>query len=101
MILPQAQADDFARFCELNPRPLPLLAQSAPGDPALPTLGAGIDIRSDVPGYCILRDGELAETVTDISAHWRDDLVSFVLGCSFSFEAALLAAGLPLRNQQA
>lgn len=100
-IVPAAVADDFARFCALNPKPLPVLAQGLPGDPALPTLGTDIDIRRDVPGYYILRDGEVAETVPNIVDHWRDDMVTFVLGCSFSFEAALLAAGIPLRHQQA
>ena len=100
-IVPAANAADFAQFCALNPKPLPVLAQGLPGDPALPTLGTDIDIRRDVPGYCIIRDGEVAETVPNIADHWRDDLVTFVLGCSFSFEAALLAAGIPLRHQRA
>jgi uncharacterized protein YcsI (UPF0317 family) len=97
-ILPSDWAADFLRFCQLNPRPCPLVAMSAaPGDPSLPALG-DIDIRSDVPGYRVFRHGELAQELDDISHLWRDDLVSFALGCSFSFEEALLADGLDVRN---
>ena len=98
VILPQALAADFLRFCQLNPKPCPLLAVSAPGDWALPTLGAGIDMRTDVPRYRVFRNGELVGEPPDIGALWRDDLVSFILGCSFSFEWALLEDGLPLRH---
>ncbi|TGD71905.1 putative hydro-lyase [Mangrovimicrobium sediminis] len=97
-ILPQAWANDFLRFCQLNPRPCPLLAMSdAPGETGLPPLG-DIDIRSDVPRYRIFEDGQLREEVTDIAHLWRDDLVVFALGCSFSFEEALIADGLDVRN---
>lgn len=97
-ILPSDWAGDFLRFCQLNPRPCPLVAMSAaPGDPSLPALG-DIDIRSDVPGYRVFRHGELERELDDISHLWRDDLVSFALGCSFSFEEALLADGLDVRN---
>ncbi len=97
-ILPRAFANDFERFCESNPKPCPLLARSAPGIPDLPGLGKGIDIRTDVPAYRVFLDGELAEEVHDIRHLWRDDLETFVLGCSFSFEEALLEAGLRLRH---
>ena len=96
-ILPREYAEDFRLFCERNPKPCPLLAMSQPGDPRLPALGEDIDIRIDVPRYRVFRDGALAEEVTDLRDLWRGDLVTFVLGCSFSFEEALLAAGLPLR----
>jgi uncharacterized protein YcsI (UPF0317 family) len=97
-ILPQALAGDFLLYCQRNPKPCPLLAVSEPGQPLLPTLGADIDIRTDVPQYRVWRDGVLNEEPTDIRALWRDDLVTFVIGCSFSFEEALLQAGLPLRH---
>jgi uncharacterized protein YcsI (UPF0317 family) len=98
VILPAAQANDFLRFCQLNPKPCPLVAMStAPGEFSLPTLG-NIDIRSDVPSYRVFRDGELCEERPDIADLWRDDLVTFALGCSFSFEEALLADGLEVRN---
>ena len=96
-ILPREYADEFRLFCERNPKPCPLLAVSQPGDPRLPELGADIDIRTDVPRYRVFRDGALVEEVADLRDVWRSDLVTFVLGCSFSFEEALRAAGLPLR----
>lgn len=97
-ILPAALANDFLRFCQRNPKPCPLLAVSEPGDPMLPTLGRDVDIRSDVPLYRVWQNGKLVEEVSDISSFWRDDLVSFVLGCSFSFEHALIEAGIELRH---
>ncbi|WP_273502879.1 putative hydro-lyase [Paracoccus sphaerophysae] len=100
-ILPAEYAEDFSRLCALNPQPLPVLAQGLSGDPSLPTLGPDIDIRRDVPGYCVVRDGEVTATVPDLVELWRDDLVTFVLGCSFSFESALRAAGIPVRHQDA
>jgi uncharacterized protein YcsI (UPF0317 family) len=96
-ILPREYAEDFRAFCERNPKPCPLLAMSAPGDPRLPALGEDLDIRTDVPRYRVFRDGVQSEDVTDLRELWRGDLVTFVLGCSFSFEQALMDAGLPLR----
>jgi uncharacterized protein YcsI (UPF0317 family) len=98
VILPQALAADFLRFCQLNPKPCPVLAVGAPGDPALPALGADIDMRADVPRYRVFRDGALVEEPTDIRHLWREDLVTFILGCSFSFEWALLEDGLTMRH---
>jgi uncharacterized protein YcsI (UPF0317 family) len=100
-ILPADWAEDFLRFCRQNPKPCPILAVGRPGDPALPTLGGDIDIRSDVPRYRVFRDGVEVATPTDIAEHWRDDLVAVVLGCSFSFEWALMEAGLRLRHVDA
>ncbi len=98
VILPAAWANDFLRFCQLNPRPCPLIATSnSPGDFSLPPLG-DIDIRTDVPSYRVFRDGKFVEERADIAALWQDDLVTFALGCSFSFEEALLADGLEVRN---
>lgn len=98
VILPTALANDFLRFCQRNPKPCPLLAVSEPGDPRLPDLGGDIDIRTDVPLYRVWRMGELVEEISDIRALWSADLVAFVLGCSFSFEQALLDSGIPLRH---
>ncbi len=98
VVLPRTLADDFLRYCQRNPKPCPVLAISEPGDPRLPELGADIDIRTDVPRYRVWRHGELVDEPTDVTALWREDLVSFVIGCSFSFEQALLDAGLPLRH---
>src|SRR6188768_2858748 len=98
VILPKAQADAFLRYCQRNPKPCPVLAVSEPGQASLPTLGAGIDIRTDVPRYRVWRHGELVSEPTEIRDLWRDDLVAFIIGCSFSFEQALLDAGLPVRH---
>jgi len=98
VILPAALADDFLRFCQSNPKPCPLLAVSQPGNPNLPALGPDLDIRTDVPRYRVFRNGELVDEPTSIGSLWRDDLVTFVLGCSHSFEEALIADGLEVRN---
>ena len=97
-ILPKGLADDFFRFCQFNPKPCPLLAASEPGDPRLPALGDDLDIRTDLPLYRVWRNGELVGEVEDLEAVWRDDLVAFVIGCSFSFEEALVEDGIPLRH---
>ncbi|RYY78754.1 MAG: DUF1445 domain-containing protein, partial [Comamonadaceae bacterium] len=98
VILPREHAEPFLRFCQRNPKPCPLLAVSDPGQAHLPVLGDDIDIRTDVPSYRVWHDGVLAAEATDIRHLWRDDLVTFVIGCSFSFEEALLEAGLPVRH---
>jgi uncharacterized protein YcsI (UPF0317 family) len=98
VILPQALADDFLRYCQRNPKPCPVLAVSEVGVPLLPQLGTEIDIRTDVPRYRVWRHGEVVDEPTDVTKYWRDDLVTFVLGCSFSFEQALLDSGLALRH---
>ena len=97
-ILSSSLAADFHRFCLRNPKPCPIIGMSEPGSPKLPELGADLDIRTDVPRYRIFRDGECVDEPYELGRHWRDDLVTFVLGCSFSFEEALLEAGVPLRH---
>jgi uncharacterized protein YcsI (UPF0317 family) len=98
VIVPNDYADDFATFCQLNPKPCPVVDVTVPGVPNVPTLGADLDLRTDLPRYRVWRDGELAEEVPDVSHFWRGDLVGFVLGCSFTFEDALMAAGIPLKH---
>ncbi|HBF93225.1 MAG TPA: DUF1445 domain-containing protein, partial [Marinobacter adhaerens] len=98
VILPSEWAGDFLLYCQNNPVSCPLIGMSQPGDPTLPDLGHDLDIRTDVPEYQVFRNGERAETATDLKSLWRDDLVTFVLGCSFSFEDALIRAGLSVRN---
>ncbi|GHD52682.1 UPF0317 protein [Thalassobaculum fulvum] len=98
VVVPARWADDFRAFCVRNPKPCPVIGIAAPGDPAIRSLADDLDIRTDLPRYRVWRDGELADERCDISELWRDDLVAFVLGCSFSFEEALLAAGLRLRH---
>jgi len=97
-ILPQALAADFLQFCRLNPKPCPLIGMSAPGDPRVPELGSELDIRTDLPRYRVWKKGELVAEPEDIREFWRDDLVSFVIGCSFSFEEPLMAEGIELRH---
>jgi len=97
-ILPAEYALDFLTFCQRNPKPCPIVGISNQGDPMMPTLGHDIDIRTDVPQYRVFRDGVLASEQRDISALWRDDLVSVALGCSFTFENALVEAGIPVRH---
>ncbi|MFQ5763464.1 MAG: putative hydro-lyase [Rhodospirillales bacterium] len=98
VILPAGLAADFANYCQRNPKPCPLLAASEPGDPGLPTLAEDLDIRTDVPRYRVFRNGEAVEEPTDITSLWQSDFVAFVLGCSFTFEEALLGDGVPLRH---
>ena len=98
VVLPRDLAFDFLLFCQRNPRPCPLLEVIEPGavEPRLTSPGA--DIRSDIPRYRIFKEGKLVEEVTDVSEYWREDLVTFLLGCSFTFEGALLDAGIPLTH---
>src|SRR5258708_15036206 len=98
VILPKALAHDFLRFAQANPKPCPVLAVSEPGDPRLPGLGEDLGIRTDLPRYRVWRRGELVEEPLEVSHVWRDDLVSFALGCSFSFEQALIEDGIELRH---
>lgn len=97
-IFPERWAHDFLVFCRANPKSCPLISVSEPGNPLLPDLGRDIDIRTDVPQYCIFEDGQRVKVTHDIRDLWRDDLVTFVLGCSYSFEEALVAEGIRLRH---
>ncbi len=98
VVLPVQLAHDFLRFAQANPRPCPVLAVSEEGSPRFPGLGEDLDIRTDLPRYRIWRRGELVEEPQDIMRAWRGDLVGFALGCSFSFEEALLADGIEVRH---
>ncbi|MCZ2722018.1 putative hydro-lyase [Marinomonas sp. 15G1-11] len=99
VILPKAWADDFLKFCQMNPKACPIVGMSdEPGDFLLPSVGDDVDIRTDVPSYKVFHDGVFVEEVHDITSIWQDDLVTFVLGCSFSFEEPLIADGLEVRN---
>jgi uncharacterized protein YcsI (UPF0317 family) len=98
-ILPKQYAAHFLQFCHFNPKPCPLLGMATtPGAVHMPALAADLDIRSDLPKYRIFTNGKLTAEVTDVRDYWRDDLVTFLIGCSFSFEEALLADGLEIRN---
>ena len=97
-ILSESYALDFLRFCQRNPKPCPIVGIGDSGSPFLPTLGKEIDIRSDVSKYRVFQDGALREEVTDISNIWSEDLVTVALGCSFTFENALIRNGIPVRH---
>ena len=96
--LPVADAFDFLRFCVANPRPCPVLEVGEPGSFEPVQTAPGADLRTDVPRYRVHRDGGLVDELTDVKDVWREDLVAFLIGCSFTFERALLAAGLPVRH---
>jgi uncharacterized protein YcsI (UPF0317 family) len=98
VVLPKALADDFLRFAQRNPKPCPVIGMTETGNPRLPALGADLDLRTDLPRYRVWRRGKLVDEPTDISCYWSDGLVGFVIGCSFSFEEALLAAHVPIRH---
>ena len=98
VVLPAEYAQDFLLFCQRNPNPCPLLGVSGPGETGFSNLGEDIDIRHDLTRYRVWRHGEIVEEPSDVAHVWRDDLVSFVIGCSFSFEFALLEAHIGLRH---
>jgi uncharacterized protein YcsI (UPF0317 family) len=98
VILPRALAPDFLAFCVRNPKPCPLLGVSEPGSRRIPALGADLDIATDLPFYRVFRNGERLDRVADLAPFWRDDLVTFAIGCSFSFEESLRRAGIPVRH---
>ena len=100
-ILPVDLAFDFLLFCQRNPRPCPLLEVVEAGSTEPRETAPGADLRSDTPKYRVYRHGEMSEETEDVSEYWRDDLVSFLLGCSFSFETAMQRAGIPLRHIEA
>lgn len=99
VILPEQYANDFLRFCQFNPKPCPLVGMSdEPGNPIISVAGKHVDIRKDLPSYRLYKQGELRGELNDVDDIWRDDLVTFLLGCSFSFEEALIADGIEIRN---
>ncbi|BDA70409.1 protein of unknown function DUF1445 [Rivularia sp. IAM M-261] len=100
VILPASVAFDFLLFCQRNPKPCPLLDVTEVGDPEARYVAPNSDLRCDLPRYRVWRHGEMVEEVTDIKHLWRDDFVGFLIGCSFSFEAAMLSANIPVRHIQ-
>jgi uncharacterized protein YcsI (UPF0317 family) len=101
VVVPRELAFDFLLFCQRTPRPCPLLDVTEPGDPVPRQVAPGADLRTDLPRYCVYRNGQCVEEPTDVRALWRDDMVGFLLGCSFTFENALLQAGLSIRHLEA
>lgn len=97
-ILPKEYAYDFLLYCQRNPKPCPLLEVSDVGSRCLKTSALNADIAKDIPKYRIWKNGELQEETSDVSSFWKDDFVSFIIGCSFSFEYPLINAGIDVRN---
>ncbi|MEV6900843.1 putative hydro-lyase [Amycolatopsis sp. NPDC051372] len=95
--VPQDWADDVLLFCARNPRACPVLDVSRPGDPGS-RLAPGADLRTDLPRYRVWHNGVLTGEVGDATGLWRSDMVAFSIGCTYSFEAPLVAGGVPLRN---
>lgn len=98
VVLPQDLAWDFLLFCQRNPKPCPLLEVTDVGSPNVCNIADNADLRTDLPAYRVWKDGQLVDEPTDIAQYWRDDLVSFLIGCSFTFEAALLEADITVRH---
>lgn len=101
VIVSRELAFDFLLFCQRNPKPCPILDVTEPGSPEPRWIAPGADVRTDLPRYCVYRQGELVEQPTDLVGLWQPDFVAFLLGCSFSFEKALLDASLPIRHIEA
>lgn len=97
-IVPKDLAFDFLLFAQRNPKPCPILDVTDVGDPEPKIMGKGADLRYDIPKYRIYKYGELVDEVTNLDNYWRDDLVSFLIGCSFSFESAMINASIPIRH---
>jgi uncharacterized protein YcsI (UPF0317 family) len=98
VILPRKYAFDFLLFCQRNPKPCPLLEVLDPGKFRTEFLSKNADIRTDIPRYNIYQKGNLVKTVSDIRSLWKSDFVTFLIGCSFSFEEALLRSKIPIRH---
>jgi uncharacterized protein YcsI (UPF0317 family) len=97
VVLPLDAAHEFESFARRNPRPCPLLDVTEPGRPVT-RLAPGADLRTDLPAYRVWVDGRCVSEPGDVTGWWRDDLVAFVIGCSFTFDHLLAAAGVPVRH---
>jgi len=98
VILPVKYALDFFIFCQRNPKPCPILDVCQPGKFTPILTAPSADIRTDIPKYRVHRRGVMVEEVDDIVGLWSDDMVSFLLGCSLTFDKALSDAGIPMRH---
>ena len=98
VILKKELAFDFLLFCQRNPKPCPLIDVTEPGSPVPQMAAPGADLRTDIPKYRIYRNGEFVKEVTDIVDDWEDDMVAFLIGCSFTFEHPLMNNGIPIRH---
>ena len=98
VVLPADWADEFLLFCQRNPKSCPLLEVLNAGDPLPHSTADDADLRTDLPKYRVWRDGKLTDEPAEISKLWQEDFVSFLIGCSFTFEGALQRAGVPVRH---
>ncbi|MED1066836.1 putative hydro-lyase [Bacillus paralicheniformis] len=98
VILKKELAFEFLLFCQRNQKPCPILDVTDPGSPVPSITAPDADIRTDFPKYRVYRRGELADEVTDIHSLWENDMVGFLIGCSFTFEQALINNGIPVRH---
>ena len=98
VLLPRDWAFDFLLFCQRNPKPCPLLDVTEVGDPEAKTVAPGSDLRTDLPAYRVWENGELVAEPDHLLSVWRDNLVGFLIGCSFTFETELLNANIPVRH---
>jgi uncharacterized protein YcsI (UPF0317 family) len=101
VLVPRELAFEFLLFCQRNPKPCPVLDVTEPGDPEPKLVAPGADLRTDLPAYRVYREGALVDEPHELKTWWRDDLVGFLIGCSFTFENALMEAGLALRHIEA
>jgi uncharacterized protein YcsI (UPF0317 family) len=97
-ILPQSMAFDFLLFCQRNPKPCPVLEVTEPGNPILTQIAKEADVRTDIPRYRVYQKGKFVAEVDDIKSYWNKDLVAFLIGCSYTFETAMISANIPLRH---
>ena len=98
VMLPKELAFDFLVFAQRNPKPCPVLDVTEPGNPEPKLVAPGADLTTDIPRYRVWKDGVCVDEPTDVKKYWRDDMVAFLLGCSFTFESALLDARIPVRH---
>src|SRR5699024_38766 len=97
-IVPKDLAFDFLLFAQRNPKPCPILDVTDVGDPEPKLMAKDADLRYDIPQYRIYQYGELVDEVSNLKDYWREDLIGFLIGCSFSFESAMLNASIPIRH---
>lgn len=99
-ILPKDEAFEFLLFCQRNPKPCPIIDVTDIGSPVPKLSAPGADLRTDIPKYRVYEKGALIDEPADLMGYWRDDLVAFLIGCSFTFEEALIRNGIPMRHNE-
>ncbi|WP_079508778.1 putative hydro-lyase [Mesobacillus jeotgali] len=97
-VLPKDLAFEFLLFCQRNPKPCPIIDVTMPGSPVPALAAPSADLRTDIPKYRVYRNGIFTEELTDVTELWDDSMVGFLIGCSFTFEEALLKNDIPIRH---